>query len=512
MGPLGRLKKYRPADLLFGIEERNLRNPLSRALLDCSIFILAAAGTFYAQMVDRPISAVLIFLVGVILIAVHSGMLAALAAAVAASIFYNLFLNAPLYEFGVTTLDEAVPLIAFNLAALVTGSLVGRLRDTAYRASAAQAETRFLLSISDKLQTALKLEEVESAVRSYLPSQGIDSISLFILHGDVFRRPLTGDILMDQHEPFLEGVAEGRLRNTVFIELTGARGNLGLAKFELSSTPASRLAPIDLRALSALIALAIERCLLLEEVAERQAQAKTETLKDSLLSSVSHDLRTPITVIEAAAGALLSPKISLPQEQQTELLEAIIEQCRRLDRYTSELLDVGQIKAGITSHATEVIDLRELASLAARQLRHIHPQTEVDRHYTDAPVLVEVNPALIEQAIFNLLENACKHGGDDGFAMTVEIVDETAVLSVTDNGPGVDARDMKRIFERFYKGSRNPDSPGSGLGLYIAKGFVEASSGQIDVHSPVSEGRGTRISLRFPLISQAIPMAEGAGS
>lgn len=120
-------------------------------LLDCGLFFAATAGTHLAQVADRPITAVLVYLVGVILVAVHSGVYAALIAAFAASFVYNFLLSEPVFEFGVTTVDEAVPLIAFNVTALITGTLVGRLRDTANEAARAQSETAFLLTISDRL-------------------------------------------------------------------------------------------------------------------------------------------------------------------------------------------------------------------------------------------------------------------------------------------------------------------------------------------------------------------------
>lgn len=478
-----------------------MRNFPSKWMLDCAIFLVAAAGTHLAQLADRPITGLLIFLVGVILIALNSGLIAALVAAVAASVVYNFFLSEPIFEFGVTTLDEAVPLIAFNLTAFLTGTLVGRLRDTANRAFRAKSETEFLLAISDGLQRAMKLEEVETAVRRRVPSQGVTSVELYIAQGDEFRRPGTGDLVRG-FDPVIDGTDEGHSRQFVVLELVGARGVLGFVKFEHPDKLEDRIDGPDLKAVSSLIALAVERCLLLEEVAETRAQAKTEALKDSLLSSVSHDLRTPITVIEAAAGALVSPKIKLPMDQQSVLLKSIIEQCRRLDRYTSELLDVGQIKAGISSRALEVVDLKELASLAIRQFRNLYPAVEIRRDFDRGPVLVNAHPTLIEQAIFNLLDNARKYGGCNECSIGIHAGDAIASLSVEDNGPGIDGSDLDRIFERFFKGGKQQNVEGSGLGLSIAKGFVEASGGNIEAESPVSEGRGTRIWLRFPLIEE----------
>lgn len=468
-------------------------------LLDCILFVVATAGTHLAQVADRPITAVLVYLVGVILIAVHSGVYAALIAAFAASFVYNFLLSEPVFEFGVTTVDEAVPLIAFNATALITGTLVGRLRDTANKASRAQSETAFLLTISDRLQRAVKVEEIETTLRQILPTQGVSSVHIYLAQGDFYVRPGSGEVIMDRLAPLMEGVAQGASEKSLILELAGARGILGLARFRLTDLIEDRPRLPDLKSISALIALAIERCILLDEVAENRAQARSETLKDTLLSSVSHDLRTPITVIEAAAGALVSPKIRLPEAERVTLLETIIEQCHRLDRYTGELLNVGQIQAGLTSTSTQVVDLRELSTLAIRQLRTLHPDITIERQYDEDPVLIDANPSLIEQAIFNLLDNARKYGLNQPVSLGVRTDGELAELTVTDQGRGIDDRDKKRMFERFFKGNHNGNHEGSGLGLYIAKGFVESCGGQIDVVSPVEEGRGTRIELRFPL-------------
>ena len=483
-------------------EGRRLNKTNHAWALDVAIFLIATAGTYVAQWADRPITAVLVYLSGVILIAVHSGLFAALGSAIAASLVYNFFLSEPVFEFGVTTADEAVPLIAFNVTALITGLLVGRLRDSVDRASQAQFKTAFLLTVSDRLQRALKVEEVEAVMRDLLPRQGVRSVKIFLSQGDLFLRPSTGEIVTYPvgQEPMTPASA-GKL-DPIVLELTGARGVIGIAQFHLAEAGSDRPGVPDLNSISALIALAIERCVLLDEVTEARAQARSEALKDSLLSSVSHDLRTPITVIEAAAGALSSPAIRLPEEERAALLASIIEQCHRLDRYTSELLDVGRIEAGVSPKAMQVVDLGELANLALRQARTLYPDVVFERRLGDGPVVISANPAMVEQAIFNVLDNAGKYGAGAPVSIEVEAVDGVAQLSVTDQGDGIDGPDLKRVFERFYKGSARRASDGSGLGLFIAKGFVEGCGGSISVESPASEGRGARVSLRFPLLQR----------
>jgi len=473
-------------------------------IIDLGIFLAATGATYFAQSIDRPITAVLVYLCGVILIAVHSGLLIALAGAIAASLVYNFFLSEPVFEFGVTTVDETVPLLAFNATALLTGILVGRLKDTALRAHRASSDAAFLLTISDRLQSALEVSDVENALRDLLPTQGVKSVKIFLSKGEIYIRPSTGEIKSDRLDPLLEDVGTDRSGKSVVLELIGARGALGIAKFEFTDDLESRPKIPDLQSITSLLALAVERCLLLEQLAERHAQTRSEALKDSLLSSVSHDLRTPITVIEAAAGALISSQINLPDAEKEQLLETVIEQCHRLDRYTSELLDVGRIQAGFETTAMQPTDMRDVANLAIRQLQATHPDIAIDRKFESSPAIILGNAALLEQAIFNILHNAAKFGGAAPIAVATSSKDGIVALTISDNGPGVPSAEQSRIFERFYK-SNLERREGTGLGLYIAKGFVTACGGVIGIVSPIENNSGTSFILEFPLVPTDVP-------
>lgn len=257
----------------------------------------ASAGTYFAQLADRPITAVLVFLPGLILIAFRSGMVNGMIAAVGASLVYNFFLSGPTYRFGITSADEAVPLLVFNVAALAAAAPVGRLKDSAQKAYVAQSETAFLLTVSDRLQSAVKIEEVEAAIRGIVPRQGVSAVEIFLTRGNIYYRPSTGEIPMDQLQPLIGDThdgSHGRPPKSVIVELSGARASLGLVKFRLTGNPDDRVDQKNLHSIAAMLGLAIERCLLLDEVTEARALARSEALKDALLSSVSHDLRTPL--------------------------------------------------------------------------------------------------------------------------------------------------------------------------------------------------------------------------
>lgn len=476
--------------------------------LDLCLFLIGAFGTHLMQSIDRPITAVLVFLTSVITIAVHSGLRNALIAAIGASFVYNFFLSEPVLEFGVTTADEAVPLIAFNICALITGVLVGRLKDAAYHAEVAQDDTAFLLDISDRLQRALKVEQIEGKVRGVLPAHGIENIEIFLTEDDHLIRPSTGEIETDKLRPLVDWDDAGDgWGGPMIVELIGAQGPLGLVKFRVSREATAKHEPSNLRSISALLALAIDRCLLLNQLGEAQAAARSEELKDTILSSVSHDLRTPLTAIETAASALTSPQVSLSEADRTRLLCSILEQCRRLDQYTTELLDLSLIRAGISPSEFEIVDLTEITLRATNHARSAYPSVEIRRELAKEPVFVTANATMLEQAIFNVVENACKFGGEFGpVRVNLKHEYDELHLSVTDLGPGISETDRERLFERFFRGRSTNSRNGSGLGLFIAKGFLEAFSGRITVESQTDAVLGARFHIVLPAASQPAPM------
>ena len=151
------------------------QKPVSLASLvgDLTIFLLATAGTYFAQSLDRPITSVLIYLTGVILIGARSGVKKGIVAAIGASSIYNFFLSAPAFGFGVSTADEIVPLLAFNISAIVTAAVAGRTRDSAMSATLAEAKNATLLNISDRLQQAVEVAEVLEIARQTLTPYGV---------------------------------------------------------------------------------------------------------------------------------------------------------------------------------------------------------------------------------------------------------------------------------------------------------------------------------------------------
>jgi two-component system sensor histidine kinase KdpD len=460
---------------------------------DAAILVLATLGTYGALVFDRPRTAVLVYLLGVLLVGARSGLYRGVLAALAASFIYNFFLSEPVFRLGAGSLDELVPLLAFNLCAIISGGLAGRLNDRARAAREAEAKNALLLELSDQLQRAITATDVVTLARQSLGLHGVEllGIDLSNARGEL-GPPLAATM------PPRAAMDDPEVRT---FDLTGSEGDLGQVRFGIASAPTDRQALPDLQAISNLLALAVDRCLLLEQLSEGRAAMRSEELKSALLSSVSHDLRTPLTAIEAAATSLQAFRDTLGPAQQDDMLATIAEQCAKLNRYTANLLDMGRIQAGISPSQLEIVDLAEILGVALGAIRKRFPDQEIAKEVAIPAASVSANAAMLEQMIFNLLENAVLHGGG-GKPILVRLTLDAAhcYLEITDSGPGIAAAEQTRVFERFYRGQQRVQREGSGLGLYIARGFVEAFGGTIAVNSPVIDNHGTTLTVCLPLV------------
>lgn len=245
------------------------------------------------------------------------------------------------------------------------------------------------------------------------------------------------------------------------------------------------------RALAELAAVERERQRMQAEAIEAGALRRSDELKTALLRAVSHDLRTPLTSIIAAGAALDSP--SATAEERHELSEAVVSEGHRLSRLVENLLDVSRLQSGGAEPHREPVALAEVLEAARRSIGADAEQVRLALD-EDLPPL-SADPAQLERAFANLLENGIVHGGGEQVLVRSRLVGPRLVVRVVDRGPGIPAGERERVFEPFYR-SPQGGGGGSGLGLAIAKGFVEANGGEIEVES--LPGQGTSLVVSFP--------------
>ncbi|HZO06065.1 MAG TPA: ATP-binding protein [Solirubrobacterales bacterium] len=245
------------------------------------------------------------------------------------------------------------------------------------------------------------------------------------------------------------------------------------------------------RLLTELRAAEDERDRMEAEAIEAAALRRSDELKTALLRSVSHDLRTPLTSIIAAGAALDSP--SATAEERHELSEAVVAEGQRLSRLVENLIDVSRLEAGDTEPRREPVDLAGLIE-AARASVGAGPEDVRLALDAELPAL-EGDAAQLERAFANLLENAVRHGGGRPVLVRSRTSGGRLVVRVVDQGPGIPEPERARLFEPFYRREGGPGG-GFGLGLAIAKGFVEANGGEIAVES--MPGQGSTFVVSFP--------------
>lgn len=244
--------------------------------------------------------------------------------------------------------------------------------------------------------------------------------------------------------------------------------------------------------------LARERVRLAKEAEEARLQGETERMRSALLSSVSHDLRTPLAVITGATSTLLEQEAALDDEERRDLLRTAADEAGRLNRLVGNLLAMTRLEAGAVEVHREWHSLEDLIGAALHRLEPLSDGRAFTVHVPDDLPLVPVDDVLVEQVLFNLAENALKHGASSA---PIEIGARQAAgdveVCVADRGPGLPPGAGQRLFEKFYRGEGVRRSEGAGLGLAICRGIVEAHGGRI--RAADEPGGGARFTFTLPL-------------
>lgn len=451
----------------------------------------------------------------------------AIVASVLAILSYNFFFTEPVYTFTISDPYEWLALLVFLLTALVTGQQAGALHERAAEARRRELENAALYS---SLNQALEARAAEAQLREHItstlyelsralvakqePGELLGAIaeqvvtvlgvrSCAILLPDERGRlaieaghatdgePITlrdrGDEVTAQwafSQPAAHPPGPARYHQILYVPLQTSGNPIGLLRVEaaesralLSETDSQLLATFAAQA-----ALAIERTRLAREAVRAEILARSDELKDALLSSVSHDLRTPLVAIRAAAGNLLQEDIAWDAETRREFATAIDEEAARLNHLVGNLLDVSRIDAGSLRARKALYPLDALIRAAVERLasRTANQPIDVDLPADLPPVLLDA--VQVDQALTNLLENALKYA-PEGTPITVTVAVTPAVdavlVEVADRGPGVPPAERQRIFDKFYRLRRDTHTPGSGLGLAIARGLIAAHGGRI---------------------------------
>jgi two-component system sensor histidine kinase KdpD len=248
------------------------------------------------------------------------------------------------------------------------------------------------------------------------------------------------------------------------------------------------------------LAQALARLQLGRQLEATRLQAETERLRAALLSSVSHDLRSPLSTIIGSAESLELYRERLSAEDQRQLARDILGEGRRLDRYIQNLLDMTRLGHGAPAPEREWIGLDDILGTAIQRVLRVHPGRTIATQLPAVAPLLHVNPPLFEQALFNVLDNAAKFSPVDRPIQVRAGTDEGRVsIDVIDAGPGIPEAERELVFDMFHSVSRGDRRPeGTGLGLTICRGILRAHGGDATALAG-NDGRGTALRLTLPL-------------
>src|SRR3974390_2261151 len=469
----------------------------------------------------------LVFMTGIVAVAARYGLWPSLFASVVASLCYNFFFLPPLYMFTIADPKNVLAFIFFIVMAIIVSNVAARVQSQAVTAMTRARTTESLYSFSRKLAGVGALDDVLWAT-AY-------QVALMLKVRVVLLTPQDGSIEVAAGYPpedilddadlaaakwaWQNNRAAGRGSDTLpgskrlFLPMRTGRGPVGVVGID-SDKPGPLLTPDERRLLDALIdqsALAIERVHLVEDMDRVKRTVETEHLRSALLTSISHDLKTPLAAILGSAGALRSMSGQLTDVQKEELTSTIADESERLNRFIANLLDMTKLESGAIAPNSSLHSIGEVIGSALRRAEKILSRHKVALDiYRDLP-LVKIDEVLFEQAIFNLLDNAAKYsargrpiqinGRRDGDSVVLDIVDE---------GVGIPASDVERIFDKFYRVQKGDQvRPGTGLGLAIARGFIGAMQGTITA-SNRTDRSGAVLTIRLPVTADAAKLDTAA--
>jgi two-component system sensor histidine kinase KdpD len=458
-----------------------------------------------------------IFLLAVLLTGISTGIWPAVYASVLSFLAFNFFFIEPLYTFTIAEPYELLALLTFLIVAVVTSALAGRVRQQARISARRVRATRRLYEFTRRLSGLATLDAVAEGAASEIHASLGRATVVMLARGDDL--DLTAawppeDALdtaamtaarwaFSHNEPAGADTATLPILPWYFVPLRigdKTLGVIGVTK-EKDAPSLDSEARALLDTLSEQAAAALDRASLTREMVSARTATETERVRNTLLASISHDFRTPLSSILGAATSLIDYGDRLDRAATKDLLGQIKTEAEGLDGMVRNLLAITRIDSGALELRRDWLDLREILERVTNAARRRGARQNLTLDLPADLPLVRADATLAEQAIGNVVANAVSHTPDNTcITCTAEVATDRVVLHVSDDGPGIDPQALPRIFDKFVKAPHGAadGGHGTGLGLAIAKGIMEAHGGSITARSPIAHGRGTRFTLEFP--------------
>ena len=439
----------------------------------------------------------LVFLTAVLTSAAAYGLLPSLFACLLSLLAYNFFFLPPLYTFTIADPENVVALFFFAVVAVIVSNLAARVRAQAVTARQRANTTEELYLFARKLAGSATLDDLLWATAFQIASMlRVNVVLLLPEDGTIaVRAAYPPEDMLDaadlaaakwaweNNQPAGRGADTLPGAKRLFLPMRTGSGPVGIVGLD-SDRPGPLLTPDQRRLLNALAdqaALAIERIGLAQSVERSRLAAETEKLRAALLTSISHDLRTPLASVLGAATSLKTYRHKLDAGAQDELIATITEEGERLNRFIANLLDMTRLEAGAVQPRSDFVDAADIVGSALARAGKVLARRHVIVELADDLPMLRLDPVLFEQVLFNLLDNAAKYAPPASeIRLVATRAGDTVRLQVIDEGPGIPPHDVERIFDKFYRVQAADGRPvGTGLGLAICRGFIEAMGGTI---------------------------------
>ncbi len=454
---------------------------------------------------------VMVYLLAIVAVAVRFGRWPSMVTSLLSVLAFDFFFVPPYFTFAVSDFRHIGTFGVMLIVGLIIGNLTERVRQQAILARSREARTQALYRLSRELASGADSAPLVAAAIRNLAAQFHSRVVVLLPHEGGVLRPSEPEPAFSIREDelgvarwvFEHGEAAGQGTNTLpgaqalYLPMLGSRGPVGVLAIQPEGA-AAWMEPDQkhlLEAFSNQTALALERAELAAQRSLAQVQVEREQLRNALLSSVSHDLRTPLGSITGAASALLDESVEMPENTRREMVQTIQEEAQRLHRLVTNLLDLTRLESGTLKVHKEWTPMEEVVGAALNRLdAQLGGRTVQVELPGDLP-LAPLDPVLFEQVVINLVENAAKFSAKEmPITLKAWATERSLTLVVQDSGPGIPEGEEERIFEKLVR-LPGSSSPGAGLGLAICQGIVKAHGGRIQASNRPKGGAQILVSL-----------------
>jgi two-component system sensor histidine kinase KdpD len=474
---------------------------------------LVAAATFLSSAVFNLVpgaSLSLIYLVGIMVSAQLYGLWPAIFASVLSILAWDFFFTEPYFSLALQSDRDLFTLIFFMITALTMSSVTALVRQQNRQLAVLANKNQTLYDFAKELAAIGSVEEITaftikkisrllgretSVLLMDKASSGV--LQVFCREGpsqETFSdRDLSAVLLLDELPRSLVD------KNSTYLPLVALRGRVGALRIEgTSEAPLTESEMEPLSAMLSQVAVAVERIWLSEEHKMANLSAETERMRNALLLSVSHDLRTPLTTIIGSLSTMEMPDLECSRDSRLELVSMALTEAQRLDRFIANLLDMTRLELGDLKVTVSPVVVEDVIASAVQRMQALVPEFEALLQIPEELPSVMANFYFLEQAVFNLLDNATRYSAaPTGIGVLCKFDGSVVDIQVTDEGPGIPENVRKALFQKFIRAEQGDSGPsGTGLGLAIVKGFIDAMDGSVTARNR-SDRQGAIFTIRL---------------